>query len=204
MHGRSRGPVKLADGAGFAMNISRVLVAQPVPDHFSTTALQKEAAGRNLLVEWSNIVSPKYDPATLVGVAICTTARADTLAQAFCLANRIQEQRIARGTYLPITIVNCSRETPPSTRADFLRCGCQVISEATPEQIIGVLDTALVDAGRRRRRGITLVIRTGFLPLMSCGGRQQDIRASAYTCFGSGPIFLPPNGTSPHPRTKKR
>ncbi len=177
MHYRSFGGSEHADFSEFAKHISRVLITNPVPEHFDAIVLQNEAAKRDLCIEWTSIVSPNYDLGKLVGIAINTTSSKDTLTQAFSLASRIQEQRIARRTHFPVTIINCSRKVLPPTRADFLRYGCYVASCATPEQIVDLFDTALVDARRRSRRGIAFVFRGGLPPSIILSGRQHELEA---------------------------
>jgi len=83
MHYRCLGGSKHADCSEFATRISRVLITNPVPDHFDAIVLQNEAAKRDICIEWTSIVSPNYDVDTLVGIGINTTSSKDTLGQAF-------------------------------------------------------------------------------------------------------------------------
>jgi hypothetical protein len=172
---QSHSSIRPADVTGVHNHISRVLITEPVPDYFNVTAMQNEAVKRKFCIERTALLSPNYDLANLAGVTLNTTASPHNLAKAFSIASRIQEHRIAKGTHVPITIVNCSWEMSPSTKADFLQYGCYVVSHASPEQIVDLLETALVDAGRRSRRGLTLAVWPGFLPVITYAGRQQEI-----------------------------
>jgi hypothetical protein len=151
-----------------------VTALQINPDE--AAVLQDEISKRGLRLTWQNRV-PGGDVTDLVGITVKTTATENSLDCAFSVARWSHAQRSTTQRQVPITIINCCRDVPPSVRADFFRYGCYVVSEATPEQIADTLDTALVDVGRRSRRGITFTFRDQFFPQMTYCGREEELPA---------------------------
>lgn len=152
------------------------LVMAARSDSFDTAVLRSEMARRGYRLELT-AATPDHSAEKLIGIGIITNGTQDALNCAFSFARWSQEQRIVNRAHFPVTIVNCSGEVLPSVRADFFRYGCSVASHATPQQLGDILDTALIDVGRRSRRGVTLSFRGQFVPMLTCAGREEELPA---------------------------
>ena len=145
-------------------------------DFFDSAGMHNEAVKRGFRVQLTAGI-PDRNLTGLAAIAIITVATQNALDSSFRLAGWAQDMRASQHGHLPVTIVNCSRDVSAPVRADFLRYGCYVLSQATPEQLSDALDTALVDARRRSRRGITFIFRHKLDPLMTNAGREEELPA---------------------------
>lgn len=150
------------------------LLMTALQDFFDFAGMHNEAVKRGFRVQLTTGI-PDRNLTGLAAIAIITAATKNGLDSAFRLAGWAQDMRASQNAHLPVTIVNCSGDVLAPVRADFLRYGCYVLSQATPEQVSDALDTALVEARRRARRGITFIFRHKLDPLMTNAGREEEL-----------------------------
>jgi hypothetical protein len=152
-----------------------LFIPAPQPESLNADSLQNEMAKRGLQLKFAS-TAPYDDVENLIGIAIRSTASERSLECAFLVARWSQQLRAAKQTHLPFTIIDCSSDVPAPVKADFLHYG-HVVSDATPQQIVDLVDVLLVDARRRSRRGITFIFRHKLDPLMTNAGREEELPA---------------------------
>jgi hypothetical protein len=127
------------------------------------------------LGSWLRDIENDYCLESLHAVVLVTGAGTIQLQRTFRVARRLSRVRFRSAKFEPVITIAALSELSPSTCADFLRLGCQVLLRPYPEQLFQLLETMSVENKRRLRNGVKLVLRESLPPIVVHQGLVAEL-----------------------------